>query len=189
MPGPHEKTSSQRDECGHCCFELARRLQHSWLLAVDVDLTLLLLAETEGDETLSARPPTGRSAAAAAPSRLSPSEDRDRTADPAAGRCNERHQPRVPPLRRSLARSASVRRPARAGSGSRRLRGTRSSARPRSSCPYRRDGRLRGRCRLTLAARGQPPFVNSPVSVIVIKHLLAEPRRRGGVRMVQVLHP
>lgn len=34
---------------------------------------------------------------------------------PAAGRCNERHQPRVPPLRRSLARSASVRRPARAG--------------------------------------------------------------------------
>ena len=60
------------------------------------------------------------------------------------------------------------------GSGSRRLRGTRSSARPRSSCPYRRDGRLRGRCGLTLAARGQPPFVNSPFSVIVIKHLLAE---------------
>ena len=47
-----------------------------------------LLAETESDETLSARPPTARSAPAAAPSRLSPSEDRDRTADPAAGRCN-----------------------------------------------------------------------------------------------------
>lgn len=188
-PGPHEKTSSQRDECGHCCFELARRLQHSWLLAVDVDLTLLLLAETESDETLSARPPTGRSAAAAAPSRLSPSEDRDRTADPAAGRCNERHPPRVPPLRRSLARSASVRRPARAGQ---RLPPASRHPLERQTTlfvPYRRDGRLRGRCRLTLAARGQPPFVNSPVSVIVIKHLLAEPRRRGGVRMVQVLHP
>ena len=53
-----------------------------------VDPTLQLLTETESDETLSARPPPARSAPAAAPSRLSPSEDRDRTADPAAGRCN-----------------------------------------------------------------------------------------------------
>ena len=145
-----------------------------------------LLAETESDETLSARPPTARSAPAAAPSRLSPSEIA--IAQQTPQRDAATHQPRVPPSAQS--RSQRVRPPPspRRRSGS-AFAAPRSSARPGSSRRYRHDGRLRGRCRLTLAAHGQPPFVNSPVSVIVIKASPRRARRRGGVRMVQVLHP
>ena len=153
-----------------------------------VDPSRLLLTETESDGTLSARPPTARSAPAAAASRLSLSEiaiaqqtpQRD-ASTPSAAR----------PAPSAQSRSQRVRPPPspRRRSGSGRLRGTRSSARPRSSRRYRHDGRLRGRCGLTLATHRQPPFVNSPVSVIVIKASPRRARRRGGVRMVQVLHP
>jgi hypothetical protein len=178
------KTSSQRDECGRCCFELARRLQHSWPRAVDVDPTLLLLAKRKVTRPrVHAHQQRGlRRQPLPAVYLQAKSRSHSR---PHSGTL-QRHQPRVtPPSAQSPSQSVRPPPSPRRRRSPRQLRGTRSSARPRSSRRYRHDGRLPGRCRLTLAAHGQPPFVNSSVcdSHQSISSPSSPARR---VRMVQV---